>query len=87
MMMVLSRFVSADDRCASYTVYHRLVDAPIFAVNPLSDGFSIQLWDPRQRDCLRTYRQHFDYITDFLWLGDKKQLVATRCVAFGLTQR
>jgi hypothetical protein len=32
MMMVLSRFVSADC-CASFTVYHRLVDAPIFTVN------------------------------------------------------
>lgn len=35
------------------------------------------MWDPRQHDSLRTYKQHFDYITDFLWLGDKKQLVAT----------
>ncbi|TFK75670.1 WD40 repeat-like protein [Pluteus cervinus] len=37
----------------------------------------IKLWDPRNRDCIRTYKQHFDYITDFLWLEDKKHLVAT----------
>lgn len=37
----------------------------------------IKLWDPRQRECIRTYKQHFDYITDFLWLKDTKQLVAT----------
>ncbi|KAF8653399.1 hypothetical protein AX16_003971 [Volvariella volvacea WC 439] len=41
------------------------------------DDGVIKLWDPRQRECTRTYKQHFDYITDFLWLEDKKQLVAT----------
>ncbi|KAF8153232.1 WD40-repeat-containing domain protein [Crassisporium funariophilum] len=41
------------------------------------DDGVIKLWDPRQRDCIRTYNQHWDYITDFLWLDDKKQLVAT----------
>ncbi|KAL0946143.1 hypothetical protein HGRIS_012408 [Hohenbuehelia grisea] len=37
----------------------------------------IKLWDPRQKDAVRTYTQHFDYITDFLWLENKKHLVAT----------
>ena len=46
----------------------------------LADDAFIQLWDSRQRDCIRTYKQHSDYITDFLWLDDKKQLVATRSV-------
>ncbi|PFH53438.1 hypothetical protein AMATHDRAFT_54468 [Amanita thiersii Skay4041] len=41
------------------------------------DDGVIKLWDPRQRDPLRTYTQHFDYITDFLWLDDKRHLVAT----------
>ena len=45
-----------------------------------ADNAFIQLWDSRKRDCIRTYTQHSDYITDFLWLDDKKQLVATRCV-------
>ncbi|KAF5350571.1 hypothetical protein D9756_008744 [Leucocoprinus leucothites] len=36
-----------------------------------------QLWDPRQKEAVRTYTHHFDYISDFLWLEDKKQLVAT----------
>jgi hypothetical protein len=37
-----------------------------------------QLWDSRQKEAVRTYTHHFDYISDFLWLEDKKQLVATR---------
>ncbi|KAE9405541.1 WD40 repeat-like protein [Gymnopus androsaceus JB14] len=37
----------------------------------------MQLWDPRTKDSVRKYTHHFDYITDFLWLDDKKQLVAT----------
>ncbi|PPQ65132.1 hypothetical protein CVT24_003222 [Panaeolus cyanescens] len=41
------------------------------------DDGVIKLWDPRQRDNVKEYTQHFDYITDFLWLDDKKQLVAT----------
>jgi hypothetical protein len=40
--------------------------------------FYLQLWDPRQQKCTRTYTHHFDYITDFLFLDDSKQLVATR---------
>ncbi|KAG5719143.1 WD repeat-containing protein JIP5 [Termitomyces sp. T112] len=40
------------------------------------DGI-IKLWDPRQKECIRKYSHHFDYITDFLWLEDKKHLVAT----------
>ena len=38
----------------------------------------VQLWDPRKQDAIRTYTQHFDFISDFMWLQDKKQLVATR---------
>ncbi|KAJ3511273.1 hypothetical protein NLJ89_g4189 [Agrocybe chaxingu] len=41
------------------------------------DDGVVKLWDTRQRDATRTYTQHFDYITDFLWLDDKKQVVAT----------
>ncbi|KAG6829913.1 hypothetical protein H0H92_002936 [Tricholoma furcatifolium] len=41
------------------------------------DDGVIKLWDPRQKGCIRKYTHHFDYITDFLWLEDKKQLVAT----------
>ncbi|KAF8958962.1 WD repeat-containing protein JIP5 [Flammula alnicola] len=41
------------------------------------DDGTVKLWDPRQRDSIRTYTQHFDYISDFLWLDDKRQLVAT----------
>ncbi|KAF9467140.1 WD40-repeat-containing domain protein [Collybia nuda] len=60
-------------------------DAPINRIKYLmpwllstgDDDGVIKLWDPRQKECTRTYNQHFDYITDFLWLDDKKQLVAT----------
>ncbi|KAG6889941.1 hypothetical protein C0995_013468 [Termitomyces sp. Mi166 len=43
----------------------------------LTKNHVCQLWDPRQREYTRKYTHHFDYITDFLWLEDKKQLVAT----------
>ncbi|KAI0795776.1 WD40 repeat-like protein [Abortiporus biennis] len=41
------------------------------------DDGVIKLWDPRKPDPLRAYTHHFDFISDFLWLEDKKQLVAT----------
>ncbi|PIL29027.1 hypothetical protein GSI_09075 [Ganoderma sinense ZZ0214-1] len=37
----------------------------------------VPLWDPRKQDAVRKYTHHFDFISDFLWLDDKKQLVAT----------
>ena len=53
------------------------------------DDGVIKLWDPRtlpNSDAVkptREYNHHFDFISDFLWLEDKKQLVATRCVLVG----
>ncbi|KAG8216026.1 WD40-repeat-containing domain protein [Butyriboletus roseoflavus] len=41
------------------------------------DDGVIQLWDPRSLQEIRRYTHHFDFISDFLWLGDKKQLVST----------
>jgi len=41
------------------------------------DDGVVKLWDPRKVESVRSYHHHFDYITDFLWLEDKKQLVAT----------
>ncbi|KAN0107772.1 WD40-repeat-containing domain protein [Russula decolorans] len=41
------------------------------------DDGTIKLWDPRNQEAIRTYTQHFDFISDFMWLQDKKQLVAT----------
>ncbi|KAL4251007.1 WD repeat-containing protein WDR55/POC1 [Abortiporus biennis] len=41
------------------------------------DDGVIKLWDPRKPDPLRAYTHHFDFISDFLWLEDKKQLVTT----------
>jgi WD40 repeat protein len=37
-----------------------------------------QFWDPRKKgDAVRSYTQHWDYISDFLYFEDKRQLVAT----------
>lgn len=41
------------------------------------DDGVIKLWDPRQKQATRSYNHHFDFITDFVWLEDKKHLVAT----------
>ncbi|KAI0772824.1 WD40-repeat-containing domain protein [Trametes elegans] len=41
------------------------------------DDGVIKLWDPRKPDAVRRYTHHFDFISDFMWLQDKKQLVAT----------
>lgn len=39
---------------------------------------SIKLWDHRQLNAIRDYTHHFDFVSDFLWLEDKRQLIATR---------
>ncbi|KAH8097087.1 WD40 repeat-like protein [Cristinia sonorae] len=41
------------------------------------DDGVIKLWDPRQPEALRAYTHHYDFISDFLWLEDKKHLVAS----------
>ncbi|KAG8932469.1 WD repeat-containing protein jip5 [Tulasnella sp. 418] len=40
------------------------------------DGI-VKLWDPRVSTHIRAYTRHFDFISDFLWLEDKKSLVST----------
>ncbi|GHJ90214.1 hypothetical protein NliqN6_6616 [Naganishia liquefaciens] len=37
----------------------------------------IKLWDHRQKDAVREYGHHWEYISDFVFLDDKKQLVST----------
>jgi len=41
------------------------------------DDGVIKLWDPRKPESIRAYTHHFDFISDFLWLSDSKQLVST----------
>ncbi|GJE93403.1 WD40 repeat-like protein [Phanerochaete sordida] len=41
------------------------------------DDGVVKLWDPRQPEAIRAYTHHFDFISDFLWLEDKKHLVCT----------
>ncbi|ORY22972.1 WD40-repeat-containing domain protein [Naematelia encephala] len=50
--------------------------SPQLVVSGDDDGV-IKFWDPRQPDCIRTYSQHYDYISDFAYFDDKRQLVAT----------
>lgn len=39
---------------------------------------SRQFWDPRKKgDAVRSYTQHWDYISDFLYFDDKRQLLST----------
>ncbi|KAG9226764.1 hypothetical protein CCMSSC00406_0009662 [Pleurotus cornucopiae] len=42
------------------------------------DDGVIKIWDQRKNEPIRSYNHHFDYVTDFLWLNSKKQLVTTR---------
>lgn len=44
----------------------------------LTRVLNVKLWDPRKQDAIRKYTHHFDFISDFMWLDDQKQLVATR---------
>ncbi|KAF9777514.1 WD40-repeat-containing domain protein [Thelephora terrestris] len=41
------------------------------------DDGTVKLWDPRTPAEIRAYNHHFDFISDFLWLPDKKHLVVT----------
>ncbi|KAI6041524.1 WD40-repeat-containing domain protein [Pisolithus marmoratus] len=41
------------------------------------DDGVIKLWDPRQLQEIRRYAHHFDFISDFLWLENKRQLLST----------
>ncbi|EMD37007.1 hypothetical protein CERSUDRAFT_137412 [Gelatoporia subvermispora B] len=41
------------------------------------DDGVVKLWDPRAPEAIRAYNHHFDFISDFLFLADKKQLVTT----------
>ncbi|CCM06569.1 uncharacterized protein FIBRA_08846 [Fibroporia radiculosa] len=60
-------------------------DAPINRMKRLQpnllasgdDDGVIKLWDPRRPDAARQYNHHFDFISDFLWLDDSKQLIST----------
>jgi WD40 repeat protein len=60
-------------------------DAPVnrvFCVNEQlvasgDDEGVIKFWDPRQEDAVRAYTHHFDYISDFSYFEDKRQLVTT----------
>ncbi|TFL03891.1 WD40-repeat-containing domain protein [Pterulicium gracile] len=41
------------------------------------DDGVIKLWDPRQSECIRSHNHHFDFISDFLYLEDKKHLISS----------
>ena len=58
--------------------------APWMSSTGDDDGI-VKLWDPRSAGEIRSYLHHSDFISDFLWFEDKKQLVSTRCVRFYFT--
>ncbi|KAK7467459.1 hypothetical protein VKT23_004512 [Stygiomarasmius scandens] len=62
---------------AHETPINRVKHVAPWLVTTGDDDGVVKLWDPRKSKSIRTYTQHFDYITDFLWLEDKKHLVAT----------
>jgi hypothetical protein len=39
-----------------------------------------QMWDHRQKQQIREFGHHWEYISDFMFLDDKKQLVSTSYV-------
>ncbi|KAF7978755.1 hypothetical protein HWV62_44778 [Athelia sp. TMB] len=41
------------------------------------DDGVVKLWDPRVPEAIREHNHHYDFISDFLWLEDKKHLVVT----------
>ncbi|KAL5520628.1 JIP5 [Sanghuangporus sanghuang] len=41
------------------------------------DDGVVKLWDPRNPGEIKSYDHHFDFISDFMWTGDRKQLVTT----------
>ncbi|PCH36904.1 WD40 repeat-like protein [Wolfiporia cocos MD-104 SS10] len=60
-------------------------DAPVNRMKHLTqfmfasgdDDGVVKLWDSRKPEAVRSYNQHFDFISDFLYLPDGKQLVTT----------
>ncbi|KAF9027471.1 WD40-repeat-containing domain protein [Rhodocollybia butyracea] len=62
---------------AHETAINRVKNVTSWLLSTGDDDGVIKLWDPRKKESVRKYTHHFDYITDFLWLDDKKHLVAT----------
>ncbi|KAJ3746592.1 WD40-repeat-containing domain protein [Lentinula detonsa] len=62
---------------AHETAINRVKSVTSWLLSTGDDEGVVKLWDPRQKESVRKYTHHFDYITDFLWLDDKKHLVTT----------
>ncbi|KAJ4490020.1 WD40-repeat-containing domain protein [Lentinula aciculospora] len=62
---------------AHETAINRVKSVTSWLISTGDDGGVVKLWDPRKKESIRKYTHHFDYITDFLWLEDKKHLVTT----------
>ena len=61
--------------------------SPIILLAQLLGCLSFQqLWDPRTPEVIREHNHHYDFISDFLWLEDKKHLVVTRFVLCSIIQ-
>lgn len=42
------------------------------------------MWDHRKAEVIKSYSHHFDYISDFTYYDDKRQLVTTSYVRAAL---
>ncbi|KAJ3764463.1 WD40-repeat-containing domain protein [Lentinula raphanica] len=62
---------------AHETAINRVKSVASWLLSTGDDEGVVKLWDPRKKESVRKYTHHFDYITDFLWLDDKKHLVTT----------
>ena len=58
-----------------------------FSAACILDLTPLKLWDPRKPEAIRAYTHHFDFISDFLWLEDKKHLVCARLVSMPMELR
>ncbi|KAJ9091875.1 hypothetical protein QFC21_007073 [Naganishia friedmannii] len=74
--------------CATGKLVEERPEAHGSAVNRIANCFGnllatgdddglIKLWDQRQKEAVREYNHHWEYISDFVFLDDKKQLVST----------
>lgn len=52
-------------------------DDGVIKVRLILDPQLMQFWDPRQENEIRAYTHHYDYISDFTYFDDKRQLITT----------
>ncbi|EJD51834.1 WD40 repeat-like protein [Auricularia subglabra TFB-10046 SS5] len=69
--------VAESKQAAHDSPINRVSMAMVHMLATGDDEGVVKLWDTRTMSETRKYEQHFDFISDFLWLEDKKHLVVT----------